>query len=192
MIQEDTTQLSDAELVQKTLENQNYFAALIERYEARVLRYIRRISNGSEQDAEDILQDAFIKAYYNLRGFDVSKSFSAWMYRIVHNQTISSYRKKQVRPEGHALDVEDGVLETIVTDFDLGQSVDKALLREELNVVLAKLDWKYREVLVLRFFQDKSYEEISEILRKPPGTVATLLNRAKKQAQSHIQKSKHL
>ena len=94
----DHTQYSDQELVVQALFDPEAFSQIIERYQDKLLRYIMRISNVSVQDAEDILQETFIKAYSNLNDYDHSLQFSSWIYRIAHNQTISSYRKRSVRP----------------------------------------------------------------------------------------------
>lgn len=181
---------TDHDLVKKALEDQRSFGVLMEKYEGPLMRYIMRLSNVSRQEAEDILQDTFIKAYYNLRDVDPKQSFSAWLYRIAHNQTISSYRKRQSRPQGHTIDVDDDILNSISTDFDLDNLVDVAFLKESFNEWLPQIDMKYREVLILRFFQEKSYKEIAEIIRKPEGTVATYLNRAKKQLRTIAETSK--
>lgn len=77
----------------------------------------------------------------------------------------------------------------IADDFNMNEMVDQQYLKEHIQEVLEKLDDKYREILVLRFFQEKSYQEISDILRKPPGTVATLINRAKKECRQLLQDS---
>lgn len=183
----DWSSKTDHELVAITLQHQQAFRFLIERYEAKLLRYIQRISNVSLQEAEDIVQETFINAYTHLADVDPKISFSAWMYRIAHNQTISAYRKRKARPEGNMLwDVEDDVIERIAADDDIKQEMDRRLLREQLQSIMEKMDLKYREMIELRFFQDKSYDEIADIIRKPPGTVATLVHRAKAQMKKHL------
>ncbi len=172
---------TDEELVVLTLANQDNFLYLMRRYQGKLLNYIKRISNVSHEEAEDVLQEVFIKAYRNLNGFDSSLKFSSWIYRIAHNQVISEYRKRRARPEIVTWETKEDFINNIVADFDLAQSVDLAYLRQEINKIFGQLKEEYREILILRFFEEKSYEEISDILRKPLGTVATLLNRAKKQ-----------
>ena len=181
-------QKTDEELVALTLENQSYFLYLIERYENKLLNYIIRISGVSHEDAEDILQDVFIKIYENLNDFDTSLKFSSWAYRITHNQTISAHRKRQARPQSIFLDPESDFLENLASELDLSQEIDLDFLKQNINKILAKLDEKYREVLILKFLEQKSYQEISDILRKPVGTVGTLINRAKKQFREEVDK----
>lgn len=178
---------SDHELVQLTLKHKEVYGFLIERYEAPLLRYIRRLTNVSDEDAEDLLQEVFIKAYQNLRDVDEKQSFSAWIYRIARNHVISNFRKRNVRPEGHAKEIDDHVFENLLAEFHEDSSFDKDVLRSQLVDVFTKLDQKYLDVLILKYFQDKSYEEMAYIMQKPPGTIATLLNRAKRQFKKQAQ-----
>lgn len=181
MVSHPLAEKTDAELVALTLDNQQFFAYLIERYEKKLLRYIIRFSHVSLQEAEDTLQEVFLKAYLHLRAFDADLSFSSWIYRITRNEMINQYRKAKVRPHGNSIQVDDRVIESIAADGDVLKSIDRRILRAHLEALLDGLDVKYREVLILRFFEEKNYDEISDIVKKPTGTVATLLNRAKKQ-----------
>ncbi|MBU4332335.1 sigma-70 family RNA polymerase sigma factor [Patescibacteria group bacterium] len=179
---------TDEELVALTLENQGYFLYLIKRYEKKLLNYIIRISGVSKEEAEDILQETFIKIYQNLNDFDTSLKFSSWAYRIAHNQTISNHRKNKARPQNIFLDPENDFLENLASDLDLKQEIDLDFLKKNINEILARIDEKYREILVLKFLEQKSYKEISDILKKPMGTVATLINRAKEQFREVAEK----
>ena len=94
---------SDEELVRKTLDDKRFFAVLVDRYEAKLRRYITRLGVRDPEDQLDVLQEIFLKTYRNLNGFDTSLQFSSWIYRIAHNEAVSWYRKKNVRPEGHLI-----------------------------------------------------------------------------------------
>jgi len=182
---------TDEELVALTLESQENFAYLVERYREKLLRYIRRISAVYLEGAEDILQEIFIKAYTNLRGFDAKLKFSSWIYRIAHNTVISHYRKVKARPQSVSLeDANELALERLTAEINIEKDVDTKILREQIEIAFGHIDVKYKEVLYLRFFEEKSYEEISDILKKPKGTVATLLNRAKKKCRVAFEKNK--
>ena len=158
---------SDEELVSLTLKSQDFFYCLVKNYEAKLTRYIRRISNCTNEDIEDLLQEIFIKSYKNLNAFDNSLKFSSWIYRIAHNETISHFRKQKARPQTITFDTEDDILENFASDLDLEKETDIKISKDKIFKVLAKLDIKYREVLVLKFFEDKSYQEMSDILKKP-------------------------
>lgn len=168
---------TDNELVGVSLKDSDHFLCLSKRYEDKLLRYILRISKFSREDAEDVLQDVFIKTYYNLNGFDKDLHFSSWIYRIAHNETVSAIRKKVVRPT-ISMEVED--LERFEDAFDMTKDMDNSFDRKYIDQALSKLDEKYREVLVLRFLDEKDYIEIADILKKPVSTIGNLILRGKK------------
>jgi RNA polymerase sigma-70 factor (ECF subfamily) len=179
---------TDEQLVQKALDDVNSFGLLIERYEIKLMGYVMRISSFTVPEAEDILQEIFLKAWKNLRDFDSDLKFSTWIYRIAHNETISQFRKSRSR--GH-----DKKVSFDIELFDLSTdelSISDKLTRKErasiVHEVLEALSVDHREVLVLKYLEEKSYDEISDILRKPMGTVATLLSRAKKSFKQIILK----
>lgn len=188
MEESDLQQRTDEELVALTLEDQKYFALLVDRYQAPLTRYILKVSNSTKEEAEDILQESFIKIYYNLNGFDQDLKFSSWAYRIVHNQVISTYRKNKSRPQGHSWSIDDDLMRVLASDLDTKRDVDIIYLKQNINQVFDQMDVKYREVLVLKFLEQKDYKEISDILQKPMGTIATLINRAKKQFKKEADK----
>lgn len=180
---------TDAELVQLTLQDVEAFTYLIERYKKKLLRYIYRFSGIRPPEAEDILQEAFLKMYQNLNSFNFSLGFSAWAYRITRNETINYLRKNKKHQENISLSLsaEDksirDLLNVLADKTDLRQEISRKELAGKIRKILSLLPLNYREVLMLRFFEEKNYQEISDILRVPMGTVATLLNRAKKQAK---------
>lgn len=173
------TSPSDLKLVQSSLNNVDEFGKLIERYEGKLFKYIRRLSNLSSEEAEEILQEAFVKAWINLNAFDQSLSFSSWIYRIVHNETISYHRKHKSRGLDKKVSIDQDLFEIKDESKDLLEEAADRAEAEKIHTTLTLLPEKYRDVLILRYFEDKSYEEISDILKKPMGTIATLLNRAK-------------
>ncbi len=180
---------SDAEVVKMTLKDPDQYGLLVERYEAKLQRYILRLGVRVLDDQLDVLQEIFIKAYRNLNSFDTSLSFSSWIYRIAHNEAISFYRKKNVRPEGHLVGDGDEVLSFISSSLDTADvKFDQGINAEEVNKALGMIDEKYREPLVLRFFEHKEYDEISDILQIPIGSVGTLIHRGKKQLATVLNK----
>lgn len=183
------TDVSDEELVQKSLENIDYFGVLVDRYQQKLLYYIVRISSFSFTEAEEILQEVFLKTWQNLNSFDGSLKFSSWIYRITHNETISAFRKHSSRGEDKRLELNEDVFDMAAAKIDLPVDFDQKLNAQLIRDILDSMDEKYREVLVLHFLEEKSYDEISDILKKPIGTIGTLINRAKKmfreKAESH-------
>lgn len=173
---------SDEELVQNTLVDKNRFGELVDRYQAKLTRYIARLGVRDTEDQLDVLQEIFLKTYRNLNGFDPSLKFSSWIYRIAHNEAVSWYRRKNVRPEGHLVSDSEELISFLRAKEDSADVMfDRSVNAVELNRALQELDKKYREVIILRFFEHKEYEEISDILQIPVGSVGTLLHRGKKQ-----------
>lgn len=180
------SELDDAELVRLSLADPDKFSLIISRYQDKLARYVRRLGAKSTEDVEDILQDIFLKIYLNLNDFNQDLKFSSWIYRIAHNQVISHFRKRQARPEAHSLPIDGEGLHLLADDIALDRLSDEHLRQAAITAALDKIDPRHREILVLKFFEDKSYQEISDILKKPLGTVASLLNRAKKALHSAL------
>jgi RNA polymerase sigma-70 factor, ECF subfamily len=172
---------TDEELVALTLENPQVYAFLVERFEEKLLRYIMRISRSTKEDGEDLLQEVFLSAYKNLNDFDQDLKFSSWIYRITHNKVISHFRKVTARPKTTTYEGDSNLLNILASDEDIARSLERKYTAQEVKELLEKLDERYREVLVLKFLEEKDYKEISDILEKPMGTVATLISRAKSQ-----------
>ena len=89
---------TDQELVTATLSDRHAFSEIVHRYEKPIRRYVRRLGCTERSDIEDVLQEIFIKVFINLNGYDFGLKFSSWLYSIAHNETISFFRKKNVRP----------------------------------------------------------------------------------------------
>lgn len=178
---------TDEQIVVLTLKNQDYYLCLMKRYEAKLLNYILKISNISREDAEDILQEIFIKAYQNLNDFDLNYKFSNWIYSTAHNSTISAFRKKKVRPQ--TVSWEDKDLNNILeSTLDVENTSLQKLTYKQILKIINRLPLKYKDVLILKFMEGKDYREISDILHKPMGTIATLINRAKKSLKQELKK----
>lgn len=183
-------ELSDQDVVHRTLKDRHMFRILVQRYQDALLRYIRRIGCTDPEAAKDILQESFIKAYLNLNDYDATFSFSTWIYRITHNETMSHFRKQRNRPQAVADESSLYLFETIPDELDIAGETDLKMRGQAVSAALSKLKPQYREVLVLRFFEDKSYDEIGDILQIPHGTVATYIARGKKDLQTLLKEHK--
>lgn len=171
---------SEMEIIQKALIEVDFFSCLYERYEARLLRYIKRLTHATNMEAEDILQESFINIWKNLHAFDQGLKLSSWIYRIVHNQAVSGLRKKLSYGKDEAMEW-DETLNASIPDETPGNGLEELPdLDQSAHAVLEQLPLPYKEVLVLKFLENMSYEEISDVLKLPEGTVATRINRAKK------------
>jgi RNA polymerase sigma-70 factor, ECF subfamily len=172
-------ELTDNELVELAKENPDNFGELVARYQDRLFRYVRRISYFGEEDTQDIVQEVFIKIYLSLNIFDGDLKFSTWAYQITRNATIDAIRKKQSRPQTVCLEATD-VVKILRAQEDIQVNLETQDDMEKMKKIIDELPYKYREVMILRFLEDKSYEEIIDIIQKPKGTVAALINRGKK------------
>ncbi len=187
-----TRNLTDRELVARTLLDRHAYAGLVEKYQAALSRYISRLGARDIASIQDILQESFIKAYISLNDYDPTLPFSSWIYRIVHNETISYFRKQKNRPRPIENEADLEIFEKIADDFDVVRDTDVRRRGQAVRIAIDTLDPSYKAVLILRFFEEKSYDEISDILHIPSGTVATYLNRGKIQLKEYIKKSKIL
>lgn len=188
----DESDLTDEELLARVPDEREIFALFVDRYEEKLRRYVRRIMPSVQEETDDLLQEIFIKVYVNARGFDPSLSVNSWVYRIAHNETVSWLRKKKARPQ--LVDLGQDECHTFLQGAAIAQDIHEATLaRDEVSRALADMPEKYRTVLVLRFLEGKTYNEIADILTVPSGTVATLVHRAKKAFSSiagknHVQR----
>jgi RNA polymerase sigma-70 factor, ECF subfamily len=171
---EDLTDEFVAKLVQQG--DIHSFGILVERYEEKLQRYAKRFLFGYE-DAQDTVQDVFLKAYTNLRSFDVNLKFSPWIYRIAHNEFINAIRKKGREPISFF--DPDTLFPHPVAKGTADTEVQNNELRAMLDACLGKLDLKYREPLVLYFYEELDYQSIAEILHIPVSTVGVRLSRGK-------------
>lgn len=188
---QDVQDMSDEEIVRMALAEKAFFGHIVVRYEEKLSRYVMRLGITNNEDREDVLQEIFIKVYRNLNSFDTSFAFSSWIYRIAHNEAISFYRKKNVRPEGHLIaEGDERVLREIAAEEGAEEAFDKAINAQQVAEALSQLESKYRDILILRFFEHLEYEEISDVLKIPVGSVGTHIFRGKKRLRELLNTEK--
>jgi RNA polymerase sigma-70 factor (ECF subfamily) len=127
--------------------------------------------------------------YQNLYDFDDQYSFSSWFYRITHNVLISHLRKMDQKHVLVSIDNDDSarkLVDSLPADVDLEEEFERKDLVVNLEKALGKIPNKYREVLVLYYFEEKSYKEICDILRRSLGSVSVLMNRAKAKLKTEL------
>lgn len=181
--------MGDNELVEASKSDPEVFGELVLRYQERLFRFIRRISYFCIEDIEDIVQETFIKAYRSLNIFDTDLKFSTWIYQIARNTTIDAIRKKQARPQTVCLEQDDAI-KFLRSDGDMQINLETKEQLKIMQEIIRTLPHKYREVMVLRFLEEKNYEEIMDIIQKPKGTVAALINRGRKMLFDEAKKIK--
>ena len=178
------TREQEAAIVRKVLGGDaNAFETLVLEYEKNVYNIALRMTGNSE-DAADMTQEAFIKAYNSLQSFRGDSKFSVWLYRIVSNVCLDFLRSKNRRPTV-SLSVEDDDGEDAQLDVaDESQSpellLDRKLTRDSVRLGLDSLPPDYRQILLLREIQGLSYDEIAQALSLEVGTVKSRIFRARK------------
>jgi RNA polymerase sigma-70 factor (ECF subfamily) len=179
----DIKELSDEELILDIIsKDKELYVEIIKRYQEKLSHYLRKFMSNSDE-IEDVLQVVFIKAYRNLNGFDPKRKFSSWIYRIAHNEAINHLRKyKNIK-----VCLDDVEYKILDENINIGEDIDRSILRGEIESIISILDMKYKEPLFLFYFEDKSYEEISDILRMPKSTVGTLISRGKKLIKDELE-----
>jgi RNA polymerase sigma-70 factor, ECF subfamily len=188
----DGQDLTDNELVSLVCkESPERYAEIIERYQGKLFAYLYRLV-GNRDEAEDLLQDVFIKAYRNLQSYDLERKFSSWIYRIAHNEAVNYIKRKSLKRFISWEDISStkDKLESSNTEDGAEDVWIRKETNDEVDQAINRLPIKYKQVLLLRYFSEKSYEEISEILGKPVNTVGTLINRAKKKLSEEMDKLK--
>ncbi|MFA7377469.1 MAG: RNA polymerase sigma factor [Patescibacteria group bacterium] len=180
-LEKEYINLSDGELVTLALKDKDDFFYIVEKYKKKLRLYIKRMINVREGEVDDILQNVFIKVYLNLNDFDNKLSFSSWIYRIAHNEIIDNYRRFKARPQILDIDIRESNFKELRFDDDVLDKIIQEEKIEKINQAISSLNLKYQEVIILKFVEERDYKEIADIIKKPLGTVASRLNKAKKE-----------
>lgn len=181
MAVQDSEELSDLELLRRAQTSQADFALLVDRYWRRLYAFVKRSYFFEHEDVQDIVQEAFVKLYRNLNAYDPAFAFSTWMYQITRHCAIDALRKKRIQPQTISLEPEEWEHLQIAA-HEAGDVIELDRMKE----AILKLPLAYREALTLFYLEQKTYEEMMDILKKPKGTIASLINRAKKQLHASL------
>ncbi len=152
------------------------FGELVQRYEAKLKRYGYRFLS-SREHIEDIVQNVFLSAFVNFRSFDPDRRFSPWIYRIAHNAFVNALKRRDREPlpffDPDVLFPHPVATQRPDRDLEIKQT------RELLDKLLDGIDAKYREPLVLFYYEELDYNEISDIMHLPVSTVGVRISRGR-------------
>lgn len=175
--------LEDDVLVKKAMGgNERSYEKLVNKYQRALHFHIMKMVKDHEQ-IEDLVQETFVKAFDNLNRYNTDYAFSTWLYRIATNHTIDYLRKKKLQTLSidEPVNTKSGEMEMQLPDESA--QTDRDIIRKQRQQMVRKaiqeLPKKYRKVIELRHMEEKSYQEISEVLDKPLGTVKAHIFRAR-------------
>lgn len=162
--------------------DESAYGQLVRAYHRRVFHFIRGMVKNNE-DAEDLAQDVFVKAYFNLRSLKNNASFKSWLFRIAYNVTLDFIRKK--KPQ--VVDTEDSIRETFVDVGNPKAELTREHTRKHVRKCLDMLNDQQRNVLVLCDLEGMSYQEIADSLSIPFGTVQSRIFYARKKLRELLE-----
>ncbi len=180
----------DYALVEKAkLNEQQAFTRLMEKYRMPLQFHIGKIVRDKEM-IEDLVQEAFLKAFDNIHSFDTTYAFSTWLYRIATNHSIDYLRKKKMKTLSidEPVKAKDGEMQIELPDLD--SEADQEIIQQQReNIILEAIESlpeKYSVIIKLRHMDDKSYQEIAEIMKLPLGTVKAHIFRARELLNKYL------
>jgi RNA polymerase sigma-70 factor (ECF subfamily) len=177
--------VSDAELIDEALAgNAEAFGGLVTKYQDRLYNTVVHVV-GSTEDARDVVQDAFVQAFVKLETFRRDSAFYTWLYRIAFNVGISHLRRKKPTASIDQIQEDAGQqpIDDVEAPSDRMEQQERAV---RIRAGLEQLNEQHRTILVLREIDGSSYEQISEILSLPVGTVRSRLHRARMQLRDQL------
>lgn len=182
--------MEDKELVERARAGDNSaFETLVTKYQQRVYNLALRMT-GNEDDAYDLAQESFLKAWRGLETFQFESAFSTWLYRLTSNACLDFLRAQKRRKTVSMTCEDDDGEETQYDAADPAPNPEQAALaaedREQLALAMSELDDEARGIITLRVINDLSYDQIAEILGIPEGTVKSRLSRAREKLKKKL------
>ncbi|MCB0278380.1 MAG: sigma-70 family RNA polymerase sigma factor [Calditrichaeota bacterium] len=182
----------DYDIIKRALNNdQAAYRELLTKYQHRVLILVKKIIYDA-QEADDLTQEAFIKAFNNLQSFNFEFAFSTWLFKIATNNCIDYLRKKRLKTFSMNKSIQQKDGETQQEYADSTPTIEREMIQTETSKqimdAIEKLPPKYRQAIIMRHNEEKSYEEIAEILDLPLGTVKARIFRARELLNKSLRK----
>lgn len=181
-------ELTDTEIIESVRKgNQSDFEILVDRYKNKAFSLLCNMLKDS-MEAEEVLQDAFLKAYNGLKDFKFEAKFSTWFYRIVYNTAITRLSAKKRKIEKEMISVDDEL--NIVDEFSPGIS-EKKDLSEFIIGMVNKLPENYASVITMFYLEEMTCEEISEVTNRSVSNVKVLLHRSRNALKDLVLKNNY-
>ena len=186
--------LEDDKLVERAIQgDQHAYKEIMEKYQKPLYFHVLKMVRNHEQ-VEDLVQEAFMKAFKNLDTYNTNYAFSTWLYRITTNHTIDYLRKKKLKTTSmnEPVKTRDGEIEIQISDKQA--KTDRKIIREQrkriIHEAIENLPEKYRVVIEMRHLQELSYQEIADQLDLPLGTVKAHIFRAREMLYKKLKDKK--
>ncbi|MCH7680112.1 sigma-70 family RNA polymerase sigma factor [candidate division KSB1 bacterium] len=179
---------SDEDLIERFQKGDLYaFDLIVKRYKDQLLNFVYRFV-GSQEEAEDIVQETFLRVYRKRKAYKRIAKFSTWIYTIAGNLSRTELRRRKRRKLFSVTDMgyEDRDYEISDEEYNPENYVEGVIQEEIIHKEINNLSPKFREVIILRDVQELSYEEISKIIRVPIGTVKSRVNRGRLKLQGRL------
>ena len=179
---------SDEDLIKRFQSGDLYaFDLLVQRYKNRLTNFTYRFL-GNIEESEDVVQETFLRLYRNRDAYKRIAKFSTWIYTIAGNLAKTELRKRKRRKVVSLTNIGYDEKDYEIADIALTpeSKTDSALKEEKIQKAIQKLSPRFRQVIVLREIEGLSYEEISEIINAPLGTVKSRVNRARHALQQYL------
>ena len=179
--------LSDQEIIDSVRKgNESDYSIIINRYKNKAFSMLKRMLK-NEFDADEVLQDCFLKAYNSLGSFKGEAKFSTWFYRIVYNSALTKLSSQKRKIEAEMSSVED--------NFDLeseynADDIEKKDLQEFVQDIINKLPGRYSAIITMFYLNEMSIEEISEVMQITVSNVKVMLYRSRNSMRDLVLKSK--
>lgn len=168
--------LSDAEIIESVLKgNSADYIFIIDRYKNKAFSMLKRMLKNAE-DAEEVLQDCFLKAYNNLKTFKFESKFSTWFYRIVYNTALTKLSSRKRQTESGMVDIDE--LHNIESKYSADEFIKNDLL-ENVRKIVSELPAKNAAVITLFYLEEMTCEEVSDTLNMTVNNVKVLLHRSR-------------
>jgi len=174
---------TDNELVEQAMQGRTEaFSILVDRYRQKVFRTAMGFLHNAD-DAEDLTQEIFIKAWHALRSFDRKSAFSTWLYRISVNKAINQIRKNKLRA---LAGINDEVNQT-PDDESADDTITRKEQKEEIKKAINELNIKQKKAFVLFYYQELNMKEVADVLKMSQKAAESLVFRARKNLQKELQ-----
>ncbi|HEX9975375.1 MAG TPA: sigma-70 family RNA polymerase sigma factor [bacterium] len=187
-LEEKGSKPTDEDLIERFQDGDLYaFDLIVKRYKNQLMNFVYRFLGNSEE-AEDLVQETFLRVYRNRRAYQKVAKFSTWIYTIAGNLAKTELRKRKRRKFFSISDLGYNEKDYDISDeaYNPEKEVDSRMKEEIIHREINQLSPKFRQVILLRDVQQLSYEEISQIVKIPLGTVKSRVNRGRLKLQEKL------